>query len=141
MYNHITLIGNLTRDVELKYTPSGIAVTTFGIAVNRRTKDADGNRECDFFNVTCWRQLAEIASQYLSKGSKVAIGGRMQSRKYVGQDGIQRTVWEVQVDTLEMLTPRQQESDPMAAAVSQQRQAAAGPVSTYDDFADPFPEA
>jgi single-strand DNA-binding protein len=109
MLNKIMLIGNLGRDPEMSYTQSGKAVTKFTIAVNRRTKDRDtGERreETQWFNIVAWEQLAETCNSYLHKGSKVYIEGRMTSRKYTDKDGVERTVWDVIAEGMEMLDPK-----------------------------------
>ena len=118
--NKIMLIGNLGKDPEMNYTPSGVAVTKFTIAVNRVTKGADGGKEkeTDWFNVVAWRQLAEICTQYLHKGSKVYIEGRLTQRKYTDRDGVQRTAIEVIANDMEMLDRRQEQgssSEPFLA--------------------------
>jgi len=107
--NKIFLIGNLGRDPEMSYTTNGTAVTKFSLAVNRVTKSPTGERqeETDWFNIIAWRQLAETCNQYLRKGSKVFIEGRLSIRKYIGNDGIQRTAIEVIANDMEMLTPKQ----------------------------------
>ena len=87
MLNRIIVIGRLTRDPEMKYTPQGVPVATMGIAVNRFTKDENGNNEVDFFNIVAWRRTAEFASNYLTKGRLVSVDGRLQTRSYVAQDG------------------------------------------------------
>ena len=84
--NKVYLIGNLTRDPEMRSTSTGIPVCNFSIAVNRR-KRADGQQETDFFNIVTWRQLAELCSRYLAKGRKVAVSGSIQTRTYEAQDG------------------------------------------------------
>ena len=108
MYNKVFLIGNLTRDPELRYTPSGIPVARFAIAVNRVWKkgsDSEGskNQDVDFINIVAWRRLAEICGEYLKKGRPVAIEGRLQIRSYVGRDGQKRTMTEVTTDNMQML--------------------------------------
>jgi single-strand DNA-binding protein len=110
--NKIMLIGNLGRDPELSYTSSGTAVAKFSLAVSRVTKSASGERETEteWFNIIAWRNLAEICSKYLHKGSKVYIEGRLTQRKYEGKDGVQRTAVEVIANDMEMLTPKSQES-------------------------------
>lgn len=109
--NKIMLIGNLGKDPDMSYTNDGIAVTKFSLAVNRRTRTAAGERqeETEWFNIVAWRQLAETCNTYLRKGQKVFIEGRVQQRKYVGQDGIQRTVIDVVASDMEMLTPKSQQ--------------------------------
>ncbi len=110
MLNKIMLIGNLGRDPELSYTPSGSAVTKFSVAVSRRwTEKASGERkeETQWFNVVAWEKLAETCNQYLRKGSKVYLEGRMVSRKYADKDHIERTVWEVVLNDMQMLEPKE----------------------------------
>ena len=109
--NKIMLIGNLGRDPELNYTPSGTAVTKFTMAVNRRTRDRESGERRDettWFNIVAWNQLAETCNQYLHKGSKVYIEGRMTSRKFTDKDGNERTAWEVTANEMEMLDPKGQ---------------------------------
>lgn len=108
MLNKIMLIGNLGKDPEMNYTPSGVAVTRFTMAVSRNTKTATGEKqkETEWFNIVAWRQLAELCSTYLQKGSKVYIEGRLQQRKYTDRDGIQRTSVEVIASDMEILTPK-----------------------------------
>jgi len=108
MLNKIMLIGNLGKDPEMNYTPSGVALTKFSLAVNRVTKTATGERheETDWFNIVAWRQLAETCNTYLHKGSKVYIEGRLTQRKYTDKNGIDRWMVEVIVSDMEMLTPK-----------------------------------
>ena len=109
MLNKIMLIGNLGRDPELSYTPSGKAIAKFSLAVSRRRRDESGEQreETQWFNVVAWERLAETCNNYLKKGSKVYIEGRMTSRKYTSEkDGIERTLWDVVASEMEMLTPK-----------------------------------
>jgi len=109
--NKIVLIGNLTRDPELRTTPQGISLCNFGIAVNRKFgRSEDGRDEVDFFNVTAWRQLGENCAKFLKKGKKVAVFGSIQIRKYE-KDGVERTAVEVQADDVEFLSPRDSYDD------------------------------
>ena len=103
MYNRIVLVGRLTRDPELKYTPSGVAVSTFTVAVGRPFKRADGEKETDFIDVVAWRQRAEFAASYLGKGRLVLVEGALQIRKWTQQDGTARKSAEVIADRLEGL--------------------------------------
>ena len=105
--NRVFFIGNLTRDVESNTTPNGVSVAKFGIAVNRRFSNADGERVTDFFNVVVWRTQAENCAKYLKKGSKVAVVGELQNRTYEAQDGTKRYVTEIQADEVEFLSARQ----------------------------------
>lgn len=98
--NKVTLIGNLTRDPELKYTPSGTAVCTFGVATNRSWTTADGETREDvqFHRIVAWQKLAELCAKILSKGRKVFLEGRIIYRSYVGKDGQQRQITEIIMD-------------------------------------------
>mgnify|MGYP001497924639 CR=1 FL=1 len=109
MLNKIMLIGNLGKDPKMDYLPSGKAVTKFTLATSRRSRDRDtGERreETQWFNIVAWDQLAETCNQYLHKGSKVYIEGRMTSRKYTDTNGIERTVWDVVAENMQMLDPK-----------------------------------
>ena len=118
--NKVFLIGNLTRDPEMRSTSTGIPVCNFSIAVNRR-KRADGQQETDFFNIVAWRQLAELCSRYLVKGRKVAVFGSIQTRSYEAQDGSKRTAFDIVADEVEFLSSANAGSAPSSdyhAAVS-----------------------
>jgi len=95
--NRVILIGNLTQDPELRYTPSGVAVTSFTLAVNRRGSNSgsDDQPDADFIPIVVWRTSAERCSEYLEKGSQIAVDGRLQVRSYDDRDGIRRTRAEV----------------------------------------------
>ena len=104
--NQVVLIGNLTRDPELRYTPDGTPVTSFTVAVNRPFVNRQGEREADFVPIVVWRKRAETCSEYLMKGSQVAVEGRLQVRNYEDKDGIKKWVTEVvarRVDFLQRL--------------------------------------
>ena len=103
--NRVQLIGNLTRDPELRYTPSGSAVCTFGIATNRSwiTDSGEKREEVDFHNIVAWRKLAELCSQFLVKGRKVYVEGRLATRSWTGQDGQQKTRTEIIIDNMILL--------------------------------------
>lgn len=103
MLNRVVLIGRLASDPELRYTPSGVAVANFRLAVSRRVANAQGENEADFFSVVAWRQAAEFAANYLTKGRLVAIDGRLQSRSWVAQDGTRRNVVEIVADIVRAL--------------------------------------
>lgn len=106
--NKVQLIGNLTRDPELRYTPSGAAVASFGIATNRSWTTDTGEKkdEVEFHNVVAWRKLAEICSQYLAKGKKVFVEGRLATRQWTGQDGQQKSRTEIVIEDMIMLDGR-----------------------------------
>lgn len=103
--NKAMLIGNLTRDPEVKTTPSGQNVTTFSIATNLVWTDANGEKQnkAEFHNIVAWRKLAEICGQYLKKGNKIYIEGRLQTRDWEGQDGVKRYRTEIVADNMIML--------------------------------------
>jgi len=96
-FNKVLLVGNLTKDPELRYTPSGVAVTTLRLAANRSFKDRNGQLQKDtcFINVVVWSQMAEVCNQYLQKGRQVFVEGRLQSRSWKGSDGKNRSIIEV----------------------------------------------
>jgi single-strand DNA-binding protein len=101
--NTVILIGRLTRNPELRYTGSGTAVAGFTLAVDRPFNNQQGERETDFIDIVCWRQLAEQVSQHLTKGRLVAVEGRLQIRSYETQDGQRRKVAEVVANTVRFL--------------------------------------
>ena len=113
MLNKIMLIGNLGRDPEMTYTPSGTPLTKFTVAVSRRYNDkqsGERKEETQWFNVVAWERLAETCNTYLHKGSKVYLEGRMTSRKYTDKDGVERTVWDVVLNDMQMLDPKEARS-------------------------------
>ncbi len=118
--NKVMLIGRLTRDPEMRYTPSGSPVTTFSLATNRYGQGPDGEKKeyTDYHNIVVWnigrRNLAELAGQYLHKGSLVYIEGRLQTRSWEGQDGQKRKTTEVNATELQFLESRQAAASPPA---------------------------
>ena len=108
--NKAQLIGNLTRDPELRYTPSGAAVCTFGIATNRSwtTDTGEKHEESEFHNIVAWNKLAELCSQFLVKGRKIYVEGRLATRSWQAQDGAQRTRTEIVIDDMILLDNKMQ---------------------------------
>lgn len=108
--NRVQLIGNLTRDPELRYTPSGSPVCSFSIATNRTwtTDDGQKHEEADFHRIVAWRKLAEICSQFLVKGRKVYVEGRLSTRNWTTQDGQNRSTTEVIIDDMILLDSKRQ---------------------------------
>lgn len=106
--NKVILVGNLGKDPELRYTPSGTAVVTFPLATTERYKDRDGQRQekTEWHNIVAWRQLAEICGKYLHKGKQVYIEGKIQTRSYDDRDGNKRYMTEIVVDQMQMLGSR-----------------------------------
>lgn len=117
--NKVMLIGNLTRDVEVRYTPSGTAVATFGLATNRSWSSGEGGErqeETQFHRIVAWSKLAEICGQLLFKGRKIYVEGRLQTRKFTGQDGQQREITEIVAENMMILDTRTREGAPMGGA-------------------------
>lgn len=106
--NKVFLIGRLTREPELRYTESNIPVAMFTLAVNRSFTNNDGEREADFINIVVWNKKAENAKNYLNKGSRVAIDGRIQTRSYDDQNGQRRYITEVVANQVEFLVSKKE---------------------------------
>lgn len=114
--NHIVLIGRLTRDPELRYTPNGVAVANFDLAVDRPTTNQQGERETDFIRIVVWQKQAENCANYLKKGRLVAVEGRLQIRSYETQDGQKRRVAEVVASHVQFLERARDEAAAVPAA-------------------------
>ena len=110
MINNVVLVGRMTRDAELRYTPSNVAVATFTLAVNRTFKSQNGEREADFINCVMWRQQAENLANWAKKGSLIGVTGRIQTRNYENNDGQRVYVTEVVAENFQMLESRNQQS-------------------------------
>jgi single-strand DNA-binding protein len=128
MINSVILVGRLTADPTLRYTPSGVAVATFTLAVNRPFKNQNGEQEADFINVVVWRKQAENVANYLKKGNLAGVDGRLQTRSYEGQNG-RVFVTEVIADSVSFL-------DSKGKSTSNENKANTGQNNTLDD--DPF---
>jgi len=140
--NVVVLIGRMVADPELKYTPNGVAVCSFRIAVDRRFK-REGEQTADFIDVVAWKQSAEFAANYLTKGRLVGVEGRLQQRSWVQQDGQKRSKIEVVANSIQGLDkPRDgQSSEPTAAvAASSTMPPAAEEGAEADMDYDPFAE-
>ena len=111
MLNRIVIIGRLTRDPEMRQTPSGTAVCAFTLAVDRSFKSAAGERETDFIPVVVWRQLGETCGRYLAKGKLAAVDGRLQIRSYKDKDGNNRIAAEVVADNVRFLSPKSDDGE------------------------------
>jgi len=139
-YSRVIIVGNLGRDPEMRYLPSGDPVVNFTVAVGRRRRGTDGNwmDETDWFRVNCFRRNAEVADQYLRKGSQVLVDGQLQIRQYTGNDGVERTSVEINCDNFTMLGSR---DDAGGGGAPRDEQAPKKPRSDddFDDFDDvPF---
>ena len=136
--NKVILIGRLTKDPEVKSTSNQTALCNFTIAVDRRFKDANGNKQADFINCVAWRQTASFIGSYFRKGSKIAVVGNLQSRSYDDNNGQKRYVTEVVVDEVEFCESQnacnsnaQYASAPAQAPVAQAPVAPVAPVSPF----------
>lgn len=109
--NKVNLVGRLTRDPEVKNTTTGKAVATFTLAVDRRFKNKDGQKEADFIPLVVWGKQAEFVGQYLSMGSQIGLSGRLQVRSYDGQDGQRRYVTEVVADEVYFISTKRKENN------------------------------
>jgi len=108
MYQHTVIVGNLGRDPEMRYTPSGVPVTTFSVAVSRKWKSQDGesHEKTTWFRVKAWRKLGELCNQYLSKGRQVLVEGEIDASAWMGQDGEPRATLELTAQTVRFLGSR-----------------------------------
>ncbi|WP_102348080.1 single-stranded DNA-binding protein [Bacillus sp. Marseille-P3661] len=106
MLNRVVLVGRLTKDPELRYTPNGVAVAQFTLAVNRTFTNQQGEREADFINCVVWRKPAENVANFLKKGSLAGVDGRIQTRNFEGQDGKRVYITEVVADSVQFLEPK-----------------------------------
>lgn len=138
--NRVIMVGRLTRDPEIRNTPSGTPVAKFGIAVNRRP-NKQGENVADFFNVTAWSKLAELCQQYISKGSLVAIEGRLQSSSWETAEGQKRSAVEIVADNVQFLSRSTGASDSYAQPANQGQNRDAQPVSVESaDSSDDLPD-
>ena len=142
-YNKVILIGRVVADPEMRYTPSGKPVANFTVAVDRNRTNPQGERETDFINIVTWQRLAEICSQYLTKGKLVAIDGRLQTRSYDTNDGRKVKIYEVVANHMQMLDrppggEGRREYAPAHAAEGKEAAAAAPTVVEPLDSGDSF---
>lgn len=127
--NRIILIGRLTRDPELRYTPNGTAVTTFTLAVNRPKRD--GQQDADFINIVVWSKLADLCANYLRKGRQIALEGRIQSRSYENQESRKVFVTEVVAENVQFLGSKEEGNSGSKSSKA----------NDHDPFDDPFADA
>lgn len=106
MMNRVVLVGRLTKDPDLRYTPAGVAVATFTLAVNRPFKNGQGEQEADFIQCVVWRKPAENVANFLKKGSLAGVDGRVQTRNYEGNDGKRVYVTEIVAESVQFLEPK-----------------------------------
>lgn len=134
--NNTQLIGRLTKDVDLKYTPNGVAVANFTLAINRPFKNQNGENEADFINIVVWKKAAENVAQYMRKGSKVAVSGRLQSRTYEDKDGKTIFVTEVVSNGVEFLDTKNGNNNQNQQNNSQQ----SSPFTSNSDSGNGIPD-
>lgn len=130
--NRVVLVGRLTKDPELRYTPNGVPVATFTLAVNRTFTNQQGQREADFINCVVWRKPAENVANFLKKGSLAGVDGRVQTRSYDGQDGKRVYVTEILAESVQFLEPRNSSRN------NQQPPNYGSGNNSYSDDQDPF---
>ena len=136
--NKVLLIGNLTSEPQLRYTANNIPVASFTIAVNRNRTKEDGTKETDFINIIVWNKRAENVKNYLDKGSKVGISGRLQVRKYQNERGENRYVTEVVADEVEFLNSKKSgldEKNPVKSEDNRTLEEKINSNKPYEDFA------
>ena len=127
-WNRVELIGNLTRDPELRFTPSGAAVCTFGLATNRTyVSEGEKKEEVDFHRLVSWNKLAELCNQLLKKGMKVFISGRLQTRSWEAADGATRQTTEIVIEDMIVLTPKTG-GEPYTAPVPEAQESLSAPT-------------
>ena len=119
MINRVVLVGRLTKDPELRYTPSGVAMARFTLAVNRMFKDTNGEQQADFVNIIVWRKQAENTANFLKKGSLAGVEGRIQTGSYEGQDGKRVYTTDVVADSVQFLEPKNGQANQNNGATGQ----------------------
>ena len=136
MLNKVVLIGRLTKDIELKRTSSNTSYANFSIAVNRPFKSGDGERGVDFINCVVWRRLAEVVANYTSKGSQIAVEGRIQARSYDNAEGKKVYVTEVVAENIQFLDSKKDSKVSSSVTPSDFEEPEAPPAEKSDPFAD-----
>ena len=139
MLNNVSLVGRLTKDVELRYTPLNVAVATFTLAINRTFKNESGEREADFINCVMWRQQAENLANFAKKGALIGVIGRIQTRSYDNQQGQRVYVTEVVAEQFQLLESKGQQGNQGQKPTQQQtpdfsRNGNANPLDISDDM-------
>lgn len=137
MLNRVILIGRLTRDPELRYTPNGIATTSFTLAVDRPFTNSDGSRDADFIQIVTWRQTAEACAEYLRKGRLTAVEGRIQVRHYDNNEGKRVYVTEVVADNVRFLE-RSGTNEGQSSTQQQEKQEQPAPPDPFSDDGKPI---
>lgn len=139
MINNVVLVGRMTKDADLRYTPSNQAVATFTLAVNRNFKNQNGEREADFINCVIWRQAAENLANWAKKGVLIGITGRIQTRNYENQQGQRVYVTEVIADSFQLLESRNSQNQQQNAPDFSRNDSPFGNSSPMDISDDDLP--
>lgn len=139
--NKVILMGRLTRDPELKTTPNGVNVCSFGIAVDRRYQTKGEEKKTDFFNIVAWRQAGEFVSRYFKKGNMILVEGELQTRQYTNKDGINVTVTEIIAEHLSFTGEKISESSPATTSEAHTAQTAAANNQSFENvnYGDDYP--
>ncbi len=138
MYNRIILVGRLTADPELRYTPNGVPVATFRLAVDRARPREGGEQQTDFINIVAWRQQAEFSANYLTKGRLVLVEGRLQIRQWTTPEGMKRYAAEVVAFMVRGLDRRREEAPEVPEAVPEPAAQEETPAEEVSDAAGPW---
>lgn len=134
MVNKSIVVGRIATDIDLKYTSSGVAVTSFKVACDRVFKNAQGEKECDFIPCVAWREKAEFLANHMAKGCIVGVEGRIQIRKYQAQDGSDRWSTEIIADDVRAVTwPKDREGQPAQESAPRHNNGGAGGAAAYED--------
>lgn len=141
MLNKVILIGRLGKDPETRFMPNGEAVCNFSVATSESWKDQSGQRQerVEWHNVTMYRRLAEIAGQYLKKGSQVYLEGKIQTRKYQGKDGVERTAYDIIANEMKMLSGVNNDGQQAQAETPTPPRRQATPAAPVEDIDDDIP--
>ncbi len=138
-FNKIIIIGNISTEIELKQTQSGLSVCSFNVAVNRRGAN-NGEQNTDFFTVQTWRKTAEFVSQYFKKGSPILVCGQLQTRRYTDTQGNKRTAYEIVADEVSFVgskeTPTERENKPVTGQQTYMPSAYMKPSASATQFED-----
>lgn len=132
--NKVILMGRLTKEPEVKKTQSNLSVCSFSIAVDRRFKDSNGNKQTDFINCVAWRTAADVIGNYFHKGSRILVTGSLQSRSYEDNNGNKRTVVEVLAEEIEFIDPKQTQGQAQAQAQEEIRPIPPMPKNNGDEL-------
>jgi single-strand DNA-binding protein len=138
LLNRTVLVGRLTKDPEIRYSPNGVAVSNFTIAVNRPFSNQSGEREADFINCVVWRRPAENLAEYTGKGSLIGVDGRIQTRSYEGNDGKRIFVTEVVADSVQFLDTKKSQNSSNGSQSNNQSYNGGGQANQQQNNNDPF---